>query len=151
MSSMESRLQNSTTTKEQNRISSNGVRVCQKNNRTNKVQDLAHNGFSTENNRNYDTIQPMKYSVPQETRPYPKNKAAVPDVPRYGDLLSTQRVVQVLIFISGKKTKQKTTSSSIFETKNASFPVVAEIKQAKCLSLLLIDLLSTFEDNKRNG
>ena len=62
------------------RISSNGVRVCQTNNRTNKVQDLAHNGFSTENIRNYDTIQLMKYSVQQETRPYPKNKAAVPDV-----------------------------------------------------------------------
>ena len=31
-----------------------------------------NNRFSTENNREYDTIQPMKYSVQQEVQPHPK-------------------------------------------------------------------------------
>ena len=47
-----------------------GFRIGQKNNRT--IKD--NNVFSTENNGKYDTIQPMKHSVQQEVRPYPKNK-----------------------------------------------------------------------------
>ena len=43
-------------------------RIGQNNNRTNKDNI----GFSIENNRKYDTIQPMKYSVQyKEIQPYP--------------------------------------------------------------------------------
>ena len=44
-----------------------GFRIVQKNNSANKD----NNGFGTENNRKYHTIQPMKYSIQQEILPYP--------------------------------------------------------------------------------
>ena len=37
----------------------------------NNKMNKDNNGFSTKNNRKYNTIQPMKYSVQQEVRPYP--------------------------------------------------------------------------------
>ena len=35
------------------------------------IEKTKNNGFSSENNRKYVTIQPMKYSFQQVVRPYP--------------------------------------------------------------------------------